>query len=425
MGDGCRWRTTYFLTDLKYNFIFVNMIPRHLAPYILKYSKEYPILALVGPRQSGKTTLARALFPSYKYLSLENLDLRQQAAEDPRGFFQDFGQYLILDEVQRVPELFPYLQELVDTRQESAQYILTGSSQFLLIDSMTQSLAGRIITFKLFPLTYTELYEYQADANFESVFRTRHSHRVKIDQEHLYQMIWQGFYPRIHDKQIDSYKWYENYLLTYVERDVRNLLRIKNLHLFSAFLKLVASQSGQLMNYANIGNAIGVSVPTIKEWISILETSGLIYILPPYFENFSKRIIKTPKIYFADTGLLCHLLSIRNIEHLKAHPLLGFIFETFMVSECFKRFYNLAETPPLYFWRDQSGNEVDLLIYNGISGFPLEFKLSRSYHSDFKKGIERWLVLDENPAQSGLLVYCGEHSIQTHSPVPAVPWYVL
>lgn len=401
------------------------MIPRHVAPYILKYSKEYPILALVGPRQSGKTTLARALFPSYKYISLENLDHRQQAAEDPRGFFQDHGRYLILDEVQRVPELFPYLQELVDTRQDPAQYILTGSSQFLLIENITQSLAGRIITFKLFPLTYTELNEYPPDPNFESVFRIRHSHRSKIDQDKLYQIIWQGFYPRIHDKHIDSYRWYENYLLTYVERDVRNLLRVKNLRLFSSFLKMVASQSGQLMNYANIANSIGVSVPTIKEWISILETSGLIFILPPYFENFSKRIVKTPKIYFVDTGLLCHLLSIRNVEHLKVHPLLGSIFENFMISECFKRFYNLGETPPLYFWRDQSGNEVDLLIHDGLSSFPIEFKLSRSYNSDFKKGIERWLAIEKNPAESGFLVYCGEHSLQTNTSIPAVPWYFL
>lgn len=400
------------------------MIPRHIASHIVKYSKEYPILALVGPRQSGKTTLAKALFPTYKYLSLENLDLRQYASEDPRGFLNDHGSYLILDEVQRVPELFPYLQELVDTNQEPAQYILTGSSQFLLIEGITQSLAGRIVTFKLFPLTYPELYGYLPDP-FESVFRIKHTKREKIDQDQLYQMIWQGFYPRIHDKHIDSYKWYENYLLTYVERDVRNLLKVKNLRLFSHFLKMVAAQSGQLMNYANIGNAIGVSVPTIKEWISILETSGLIFILAPYFENFSKRIVKTPKVYFVDTGLLCHLLSIRSVEHLKSHPLLGSIFENFMISECFKRYFNLAEIPPLYFWRDQSGNEVDLLIHTGLSGFPIEFKLSQSFHSDFKKGIERWLALDENPAKSGFVVYCGEHAQQTLTAVPAVPWYMI
>lgn len=386
------------MANLKLYFILVNMIPRHIAPYLLKYSKEYPILALVGPRQSGKTTLAKALFPSYKYISLENLDIREQAARDPQGFFQDHGQYLILDEVQRVPELFPYLQELVDKDQNPAQYILIGSSQFLFIENITQSLAERIITFKLFPLTFPELYGYPPDPNFETVYRTKHLHRTYISQEQLYQMIWEGFYPRIHDKHIDSYRWYENYILTYVERDVRNLLKIKNLHLFSSFLKMVAAQSGQLMNYANIANAIGVSIPTIKEWVSILETSGLIFILPPYFENFSKRIVKTPKIYFVDTGVLCHLLSIRTVEHLKNHPLIGSIFENFMISECFKRFYNLGERPPLYFWRDQSGNEVDLLIHNGLNAFPLEFKLARTYHSDLKKGIERWLTIEKNPS---------------------------
>lgn len=391
----------------------------------MKYAKEYPLLALVGPRQSGKTTLAKALFPKHKYISLENLDLRLQAIEDPRGFLHDHGPFLILDEVQRVPKLFPYLQELVDINQDPGQYILTSSSQFLLIENITQSLAGRIAIFKLFPLTYTELFEYPADTNFEGVFRTTHPSRPKISQGDLYHMIWQGFYPRIYDKEIDSYKWHENYLLTYVERDVPNLLKVKNLHLFSHFLKIVASQAGQLMNYSSVSGALGISVSTVKEWISILETSGLIYILPPYFENFSKRIIKTPKIYFVDTGLLCHLLSIRTVEYLKTHPLLGSIFENFMVSECFKRFYNLGETPPLYFWRDQTGNEVDLLIHGVTSGFPIEFKLSQSYNSEFKKGIERWLGLEKNAASSGLVVYCGEHAVQTHSSIPAVSWYVL
>lgn len=352
------------------------MLPRHIAPYILKYAKEYPLIALVGPRQSGKTTLAKALFPSYKYLSLENLDLRHQAITDSRGFLHDHGPFVILDEAQRAPELFPYLQEIVDSNPEPAQYILTGSSQFLLIESITQSLAGRIITFKLYPFTYTELFQYPADKNYDAIFRTRHMNREKISPMDLYTLLWKGFYPRIYDKNLDSYKWYENYVLTYVERDIRSLLNIRNLRTFENFLKLCASQSAQLMNYTTLSNSLGVSVPTIKEWISILETSGLIFILPPYFENFSKRIVKTPKIYFVDPGLLCFLLSIRTVEHLKSHPLLGSIFETFIVGECFKRFYNLGETPQLYFWRDQSGNEIDLLIYNGREGFPLEIKLS-------------------------------------------------
>ncbi|MBA2368989.1 MAG: ATP-binding protein [Candidatus Protochlamydia sp.] len=401
------------------------MIPRHLSPHILKYSKQYPIVALVGPRQSGKTTLAKELFPNYKYISLENLDLRHQASSDTRGFLNDCGPFVIFDEVQRVPELFHYLQELVDTNQNPAQYILTGSSQFLLIEKITQSLAGRIVTFKLYPLTYTELHLYPQDANFESVFKTRHLNRERLSQEQLLNLIWTGFYPRIHDKHLDSYKWHENYLLTYVERDVRSLLNIRNLRTFENFLKLVASQSGQLMNYSNLANSIGISLPAVKEWISLLETSGLIFTLPPYFENFSKRIVKTPKLFFVDTGLLCYLLSIRTIEQLKTHPQLGSIFETFIVSECFKRFYNLGEIPPLYFWRDQSGNEIDLLIYDGQKGYPIEIKLSQTFHSDFNKTINKWLELKNNIAREGSIIYCGEHAAQTSTSIPAIPWSVL
>jgi uncharacterized protein len=401
------------------------MIPRHISSHILKYSKQYPIVALVGPRQSGKTTLAKTLFPKYKYFSLENLDLRQYASTDPRGFLNEQGPFIILDEVQRVPELFPYLQEIVDTTQDPAQYILTGSSQFLLVEKITQSLAGRIITFKLYPLTYTELFEYPPDLDFDSIFKVRHPNREKVNQENLYNLIWTGFYPRIHDKHLDSYKWYENYILTYVERDIRSLLNIRNLRTFENFLRLTASQSGQLMNYTNLSNSLGISVPTVKEWISILETSGLIFILPPYFENFSKRIVKTPKIYFADSGLLCYLLSIRNVGQLKTHPLLGSIFETFIVSECFKRFCNLGEIPPLYFWRDQSGNEIDLLIYSEQKGFPIEIKLSQTFNSDFKNTIIQWFGLKNNSAEKGGVIYCGEHAVQTNTSVPMIPWYVL
>lgn len=399
------------------------MVPRHLAKKIRKFSKEYPLIAVVGPRQSGKTTLVKALFPKYKYLSLENLDLRFSAAEDPRGFLNDHGPYLILDEVQRVPELFPYLQEMVDTRNEPAQYILTGSSQFLLLEKITQSLAGRIATFKLFPFTYTELFQYPEDRSFEAIFQKIHSKRKKISSDVLYNMLWTGFYPRIYDKELDSFKWYENYVLTYVERDVRSLLNVRNIRTFENFLKLCASQSGQLLNFSNLANSVGISVPTIKEWISILETSGLIFILPPYFENFSKRIVKTPKLYFVDTGLLCYLLSIRNVEQLKAHPLLGSLFETFVVSECFKRFYHMGEIPPLYFWRDQTGNEIDLLIYNGKETHPFEIKLAQSYSPDFKKSLIKWLQLKNQLGDSGTIIYTGSHPIK--SEIATIPWYLL
>ena len=400
------------------------MIPRHLSSKILKYAKEYPIVAVVGPRQSGKTTLVKALFHSYKYLSLENLSLRKSATEDPIGFLATHGSFLILDEVQHVPELFSALQERVDVNQEPAQYILTGSSQFLLVENITQSLAGRIVTFKLFPLTYPELYQYGEDQNAASIFRVSHVERPQISLDSLYQLLLTGFYPRIYDKHLESEKWYENYIFTYVERDIRSLLNVRNLRTFEHFLLLCASRSGQLLDYSDLSNALGIAVSTVKEWISILETSGIVFILPPYFENFSKRVVKTPKLYFIDTGLLCHLLSIRTVDHLKTHPLMGQIFETFIISECYKRFNHLGEKPPLYFWRDQTQNEIDLLIYDGQTGFPIEIKFSQSFHSDFKKTIEQWMTFDKNPAKKGAVIYCGE-AVNATRPIPAIPWYSL
>ena len=414
-----------YLTIIRLNLTIVSMIKRHIASKILKYSKEYPIVALVGPRQSGKTTLSKFLFPKYKYISLENMDNRHRALNDPRGFLNDIGSFVILDEVQRVPDLFSYLQEIVDNNPEPGQYILTGSSQFLLMEHITQSLAGRIITFKLYPFTCTELYEYSEDNDVESIFQKPHLERKEIKSEELYKLLWKGLYPRIYDKNLDSYKWYENYILTYVERDIRSLLNVRNLKIFENFLILLAAQSAKEIVYKNISNSLGISLPTIKEWISILETSGMIYILPPYFNNFSKRIVKSPKIYFMDTGVLCYLLSIRTISHLKTHPLMGEIFETFIVSECVKRFCNLAEKPPLYFWKDRSEKEIDLIIYNGDKGFPIEIKSSQTFNSDFKKNIQRWFNLKNNSADKGIVIYNGISLMETNSNVPTIPWYYL
>ncbi|MBI3901162.1 MAG: ATP-binding protein [Chlamydiia bacterium] len=412
------------LTDLRFNRKLAGMFKRHLSHKFLKYSKQYPVMALVGPRQSGKTTLVKSLFPKHRYLSLENITLRNNAANDPEGFLETQGSHLILDEVQHVPELFSFLQEKVDLDQTPGQYILTGSSQFLLMEKIAQTLAGRIATFRLFPLSFSELFGYEQDKDFESVFRTQHKEREKVSQEDLYQLILTGFYPRIYDKQIESDKWYENYVFTYVERDIRSLLNVRNLRTFEHFLLLCASRSGQLLDYSDLSSALGVSVSTIKEWVSVLETSGIIFILEPYFKNFSKRIVKTPKLYFVDTGLLCHLLSIRTLDHLKTHPLLGWIFETFIVSECFKRFCHIGEVPPLYFWRDQQKNEIDLLIYNGRDGFPIEIKCSQSFHPDYKKVMENWMALEGNAAKKGLVIYCGE-TLDVTRPIPVLPWYLL
>jgi len=399
------------------------MKKRQIRHQIRKYSKQYPLVALVGPRQSGKTTLARELFPKYRYLSLENIDVRAHAQKDPRGFFEDYGKKLILDEVQRVPDLFSYLQEIVDQDPAPAQFILTGSHQFLLFEGISQSLAGRIVTFKLFPFTLNELKETAEDKDVSTIFKKTRRMPKKISHHELYQLIFTGFYPRIYDKKLDSRKWVENYILTYVERDLRSLINIKNIRTFEMFLKLCSSLSGQLLNFANLANHVGVTQPTIKQWISILEASGLVFFIPPYHQNFSKRIIKTPKLYFVDTGILCYLLGIRTPDELKGHPLIGSIYETFIISECYKRISHLGEIPRLYFWRDKSGREVDLIIDEGLSGFPIEIKMAKTYSSEFSSSLEYWFGLKGNRATKGEVIYTGDQILNAKSNIPTIPWY--
>lgn len=408
---------------MRFNRIFVHMKKRQLRTQIRKYSRQYPLVALVGPRQSGKTTLARELFPKYRYLSLENIDVRAHAQGDPRGFFEDYGNKLILDEVQRVPDLFSYLQEIVDQNPEPAQYILTGSHQFLLFEGISQSLAGRIVTFKLFPFTLNELKEAAEDKDVASIFRKPRRTPKKISHNELYRLIFTGLYPRIYDKKLDSRKWVENYILTYVERDLRSLINIKNIRTFEMFLKLCSSLSGQLLNFANLANHLGIALSTVKQWVSILEASGLVFLLPPYHQNFSKRIIKTPKLYFVDTGILCYLLGIRTPDELKGHPLIGSIYETFIISECYKRISHLGEIPRLYFWRDKSGREIDLIIDEGLMGFPIEIKLAKTYSSEFSNSLEYWLSLKGNQASKGEVIYTGDQILNAKSNIPAIPWY--
>ena len=401
------------------------MIPRNLQIPIQKYAGQYPVLAIVGPRQSGKTTLARYLFPEYKYLSMENLDIRHMAQDDPRGFLDDHGRNIILDEIQRVPALFSYLQERVDQDGSPAGYILTGSQQFLLMESITQSLAGRIATFQLYPFSATELYRAVPDQDLVSIFQIKPETIKNGAKIHIHTLIFKGMYPRIHDQNLDAGKWIENYVLTYIERDIRTLVNVQNLKLFEDFLKICASMSGQLVNYTSISNAIGISQPTAKKWMSLLETSGIIFLLPPYHGNFRKRLVKTPKLYFIDTGLLSFLLSIKEPEQLMHHPLWGNIFETFIISELYKRVYHTGEKPPLYFWRDKTGNEVDLVVDMGTTLFPIEIKASKTYHKKLKSSISAWLDLEGNNALKGLVLYRGENIIGKAKRVSIVPWWDL
>ncbi len=401
------------------------MIPRTLSLPILKYGVQYPVLAIVGPRQSGKTTLARHLFPDHKYLSMESLDIRRMAEDDPRGFLDDHGKNLILDEVQRVPGLFSYLQERVDLDGSPAGYVLTGSQQFLLMEKITQSLAGRIVTFQLFPFSFNELYGADPDRDMASIFKIKPGYVSGGEEIDGNQLMFGGMYPRIHDRKLDPRKWIENYILTYIERDIRSLVNVGNLSLFENFIRITATLSGQMINYASISNAVGISQPTAKKWMSLLETSGIIFLLRPYYRNFKKRLVKTPKLYFADTGILSFLLSIRSPEELANHPLFGNIFETFIISEFHKRICHIGEKPPLYFWRDKTGNEIDLIVDAGPNLTPIEIKSSKTFHRTFTANISSWMQLPGNNSEKGFVVYRGAEVVGKNADVTTAPWWFL
>jgi len=399
------------------------MIRRNLEIPLKKYQKQYPVIAIAGPRQSGKTTLAKEFFKNYAYVSLENLDIRLQAQQDPRGFLHDNPPPLIIDEAQRVPELFSYLQEIVDINDKGGQYVLTGSHQFLLLEKITQSLAGRIAVFTLYPFTSNELISKQLDDTINSIVSIKKNNTQYFESIELYELIFTGMYPRIHDKKLDPVKWLENYVITYIERDIRSLVNIENLRLFEIFIKTIASYSGQLLNYAAIANTVGISQPTVKKWLSLLETSGIIFLLQPYHKNFNKRLIKTPKLYFIDTGLLCYLLSINSTKELKSHPLYGNIFETFIISEMYKRIAHTGLKPPLYFWRDRTGNEVDCLLEIGQAILPIEIKSARTYNPEYTAGVQKFFTFSN--LTKGLVLYSGDQAVGISSAIPVIPWWML
>lgn len=399
------------------------MIRRNLEIPLKKYQKQYPVIAVVGPRQSGKTTLVRKFFQNHAYVSLENLDIRLRAQQDPRGFLHDNPPPLIIDEAQRVPELFSYLQEIVDANDKGGHYILTGSHQFLLLEKITQSLAGRIAIFTLYPFTTNELISEQLDDGIDSIISIKKNNITHFASIDIHEFIFAGMYPRIHDKKLDPVKWLENYVITYVERDIRSIINIENLRLFEIFIKTIASHSGQLLNYAAIANTVGISQPTVKKWLSLLETSGIIFFLQPYHKNYNKRLIKTPKLYFIDTGLLCYLLSIHTIKELKSHPLYGNIFETFVISEMYKRIAHIGIQPPLYFWRDRTGNEIDCLIETGQTILPMEIKAARTYNPDFTASLQKFFTFSN--VKKGLVLYSGEQAIGISSAIPVIPWWML
>ncbi len=383
------------------------MLKRTLSNKLLDSAKRYPVVFLTGPRQSGKTTLAVMSFPEYEYVSLEDMDTRDFARTDPRGFLEKYNKNVIFDEIQRVPELLSYIQTEVDRDDTSGRFILTGSRQFLLMEKIGQTLAGRTALLHLMPFSLSELSGVKPVDPFKPENMRR---KGKPPLFSLETILFQGLYPRIYDKKLIAHQWLGDYYRTYVERDVREVVNIGNLEAFQRFVRLCAGRCGQILNLSSLANDCGITHPTAKQWLSVLQASFIVILLRPHYSNFSKRLIKSPKLYFLDTGLLCYLLRVRDSEELKTHASRGAIFESFAISEIYKSFVHIGEEPPLYFWRDRTGHEVDLILDLGQMLIPLEIKSSRTVAPDFFDGLKYWLSLKGNQEKTGILVYAGDES---------------
>ena len=371
------------------------MIDRQLKERIEALAAKYPIVTLTGPRQSGKSTLLRYAFPEYRYVSLEDIDMRTWATDDPRGFLSTYADRTIIDEAQRVPSLFSYLQTHTDRAGRTGMYMLAGSHNFLLMESVGQTLAGRTAVLRLLPFSHAEL-------SGGGVLPGR------TDEE-----IFTGGYPRIYDRSIAPTDFYPFYIRTYVERDVRLLKNIGDLSRFVRFVKLCAGRIGQLLNLSSLANECGVSVSTASEWLSVLQASYLCYLLRPDYNNFAKRLVKTPKLYFYDTGLACSLLGIQSAEQVATHFLRGGLFENMVINEFVKSAYHAGREPELTFWRDSTGNEVDLLCYDGGEVQAYEIKSSATFAPDHFKGLVRWAKLSGVAADHCHVIYGGDLCLQT------------
>ncbi|HVV68572.1 MAG TPA: ATP-binding protein [Gammaproteobacteria bacterium] len=380
------------------------MFERLIAPTLQSLSQSFKIIVLTGPRQSGKTTLLRHLFPDYHYVSLESPDILLFVQQDPRGFLQSYSGHWIIDEAQNFPGLFSYLQELIDTPQEKRRFILSGSQNFLLAEHISQTLAGRAAILELLPLSYAE---YLSSPNQPELS--------------LWEFLFQGGYPRPYYEHLPLNIWYDSYIRTYLERDVRSLIHIKDLAKFQLFLRLCAGRHGQLLNMSELANASGLSHTTISHWLSILEASYIVFRLQPYHKNFNKRLVKTPKLYFYDSAIVCRLLQIESAEHLQMHASRGAIFEGFVLGEIIKSTLAKGQRPYLYFWRDHLGMEIDAIIEQGQYLQAVEIKSANTITPDYFKSLQQWKkIVGENHVHR-YLVYAGDNA-SNRNDIQILPW---
>lgn len=363
----------------------------------MEVGTKYPIVTLTGPRQSGKSTLLRYCLPGYRYVSLEDMDMRQLAQQDPRGFIATYPDNVVIDEAQRVPELFSYLQTHVDAEGREGMYYLAGSHNFLLMQSIGQSLAGRTAILKLLPFSHAEM------RRAEVLPRT-------VDEE-----LFTGGYPRLYDKKLNPTEFYAYYIQTYVERDVRMVKNVGDLSKFVRFIKLCAGRIGQLLNFSSLANECGIAVSTAQAWMSLLEASYVVFLLKPDYNNYNKRLVKTPKLYFYDTGLACALLDITDASQLTFHFARGGLFENMVVAEFIKKAWNRGREPQLTFWRDGSGNEVDLIEYRDGQVFAYEMKSGATYATDYFNGLTKWRALSGVAADNCAVIYGGVQSLKTEN----------
>jgi predicted AAA+ superfamily ATPase len=382
------------------------MIKREAGQVLRQMARGFPVLAVTGPRQSGKTTLVQALFSKKPYLSLEDPDVLAFLSADPRGFLANFPGGAVIDEAQRFPELFSYLQAVVDREKKPGFFILTGSQQFGLLSGISQSLAGRVGLVQLLPFSLAELA------------------RAEVKIPSLSELLFKGLYPPLYDRKLAPPLWHAAYVSTYVERDLRQIINVKNLGVFQTFLKMCAARVGQLLNLSSLANDCGITHNTARNWISVLEASYVIFLLRPHFRNFGKRLVKSPKIYFFDTGLAAWLLNIQDSAHLAIHPQRGGLFESLIVAELLKSRYNRGLASNLYFWRNNLGDEIDLLIDRGSELTPVEIKSAETLNPDFFKGLRKWKKIAAVKDKPSFLVFGGERPMESGG-ISVVPWKMV